>query len=1045
MKLPLRPLAISITGVLCLSACCPVFASNPEQGAPFSAASDVSADVTHGTAVPSAPSDSVLIPGPLRSFLRMAAISQEVSPDDVLPLLARNVYLRGYEAGAETEFLVLLDRYVQYARELQLLADKDGTIHVAGCDDSTRLIHALGYQWQLTCGQKDAYLRVENAERAFLTLDSGFPLTGLEDALDKHTSFTYPLPSSRVPILFREKDWVAASSFRKKGGADVLDVFLHDENVDRLYWAISKNDEETRNALRQAPGLRALLPLAPALEFYGSQISIHSGRVLVPGGPDAVHGWEDLVGARTTSYGNFVSRLLTNDRGWLAAYYDALSRVSGAQQSRLTQAGRLKPLYEVYHRAAADSSGTKGVYPKNGDLLILFTRLQWQPDGKPYVPGNLEIWKEILARNSSPALVRGWIKRAKSWDDPEQLLLSLVACSGFEGNVGPVNVYLTLSEIDHARAPQDRLSPATATLLADNFSQFHSWYLLFSEFPALDDASLAGFVAAAQAVNGIASPALRANAMGAFQANIGLWEILGRQQQISNDKINQSWRDVVQPFVAISSSTQLFDASRSSLRSLMLTVKGEANPSQDQIIDVLAGPAQETTEGRRVHEDMAERMRAVLDDQRLVSLDTLFGLYDGLDAMAHGSKISDQLIPLAGDLREFELPRPVFTSSEKIQWTGGIYSNRHAELQVRTDLTKVIREPGTAAQLEAARGQLAPFLRDTLVGLNYAYYEPPGAQTLHHNPLLVRSHDFSGESIQGYDAIWASPELVGVGVTAGGGAYLIGSLADLPYVLALTEEDFIAPENVQSLIWTAEVPALLVSATEPRWWRVSASEQHAAALYQRFGEELVVASATNANLRERVSEILSDVMNRSRLEMTEQALSNGQTANALIPEITPAEKFYLAAEFRKKFPAEVASWGPAGKELDQLVRQDPSETDPERVSKDFGVPHPTLAQTSACDILNVKPFPAYSGDAYRVLGETWESSNLYWARMADEKGYPPAMLNLLVPELTRHMIAKIFATDIGDWPALLRAMEQTGTEFQDGQIKIVTSSTVAQR
>jgi hypothetical protein len=35
-------------------------------------------------------------------------------------------------------------------------------------------------------------------------------------------------------------------------------------------------------------------------------------------------------------------------------------------------------------------------------------------------------------------------------------------------------------------------------------------------------------------------------------------------------------------------------------------------------------------------------------------------------------------------------------------------------------------------------------LRDALVGLNYAYYEPPNAQILHINPLFVRSHDFLG-------------------------------------------------------------------------------------------------------------------------------------------------------------------------------------------------------------------------------------------------------------------------------------------------------------
>ncbi len=120
-------------------------------------------------------------------------------------------------------------------------------------------------------------------------------------------------------------------------------------------------------------------------------------------------------------------------------------------------------------------------------------------------------------------------------------------------------------------------------------------------------------------------------------------------------------------------------------------------------------------------------MRAVLDDQRLVSFDTLFGLYDGLGEMEHGAPVADSMLALAGNLREFELPRPIFTEGERASWSPMVYVSRHAELQVRTDLTKVIKTPGTPAQLEAARAKLAPFLRDTLVGLNYAYYEPPGA------------------------------------------------------------------------------------------------------------------------------------------------------------------------------------------------------------------------------------------------------------------------------------------------------------------------------
>jgi hypothetical protein len=446
-----------------------------------------------------------------------------------------------------------------------------------------------------------------------------------------------------------------------------------------------------------------------------------------------------------------------------------------------------------------------------------------------------------------------------------------------------------------------------------------------------------------------------------------------------------------------------------------------------------------------VHQELARRIRSVLEDQHLVSLDTLFALSDGLNQMSQG-KPADGMLPLAGELREFEMPRPIFTQSEKIDWAPRVYTTHHAELQVQTDLTKVIKTPGTHQQLEAARGQLAPFLRDTLVGLNYAYYEPPGAQILHNNPLFVRSHDFTEISVVGTEQFWQTPTLLGVGTPAGGGAYLMGSLTDLSYALASTEQDFIAPENVQALIWKELVPDLLVSATLPRWWTVSPTELHAVALYQRSGEELLTASVKDPQVRVKVVSILSDRMTPQRLERAEQALTNEEALAGMLPRMMPADTFYLAAEFRRRYPAEAAASGPAGRQLDDLARQHPEDASFERLSKDFGVPHPTLARTYGREILNVKPFPFFGGYSSRLFGESWESTNLYWARLAVELGYSPVMLNRLVPELTRHMTAKIFATDLEDWPAMVRAMQETGDELRKGKIvTLPTATTTAQR
>ena len=1037
MKRPLVAFAVFTVGFLCANTCCYARANAPQPAVPLSTAQ------APQEASSSPDIETVEIPGPMRSFLRMAGISQEVQPADVLPLLARNVSIQGYEEGRPTEFLLIVQRYLTYARSISSLADANGTIKVTRCEDADRLTHALGYRIEKSCGDAGAYLATAVPERAFLTLDSGFPVTALEQAIQKHSTFTYSFASTRVPALFQEHDWLAISMMRKKPGENLVDVLLHDRDVARLYWAMSKVDAETQVALHRAPGLKTLLPLAPALEFYGNQLEIRSGRVLLPGGPDAAKKWEDLAGANPANAGQFVRRLLENDHGWLAAYYDALEHVSPEQQAHLLSGDRFKYFYGVYHAAEAGVSATRGIFPSNGELMILFSDVRWQPNGDMYMPGNLAIWKDILLQKTESKMVRDWVKRAHSWDSPDQLLATLIALSHFDTEDGPLQIYLMLNEIDRERPASQPLSEATLRSLASRYAEFHAWYSTFAEFPALDDNSIAQFLAAAERMNGIQDSSLRANALGAFQANIGIWTILARQQEIPASQINKSWQQAMQPFTDITSSVKLFEATRTSLRSLATAAGGNSDVSEDELVDLLAGPAQRNGAGLQVHQMLAARMRSVLDDQRLVSLDTLFGLYDGLDEMAHGASMSDSLIPLAGSLREFEMPRPILTTSERLAAAPEIYTSRHAELQVRTDLTRAIRQPSSPAQLEAARGQLTPFLRDTLVGLNYAYYEPPGAQALHHDPLFVRSHDFSSESVQGFADIWDAPQLMGIGVTAGGGAYLVGSLAGLPYALASAEENFIAPANVQALIWENVVPSLLVDAVEPRWWGVTPAEMHAVALYQRSGEEILKAAAGDAQKTEEVLGVLSERLTSKRLATVEEALRNPGGADGLASKMYPAETFYLAAALREKHPAEAPDWGPASRELDGLIRNNPSDTSLERLSRDFGVPHPALNQSDVCALVNTRPFPAFGGDASRLFGESWDSNILYWARMADEMDYAPAMLNVLVPALTQRMVANIFATDIEDRGALLRALQRTGDEFRKGQIRVHVAGTPA--
>jgi len=1037
MRIHLRSLAILAPAIVCFSSLLAVAA--PRTGA-TSGSANVTADGPAGASAQMP--QMAVIPGPLRSFLRMAGISQQVSGEDVLPMLARNVTLWGREGNHETEYLVLLTRYVEFARAVQALTGPDGAVHVDGCADASKLIATLGYRFEHTCGQPNSTLVTSNADHAFLTVDSGFPLARLEESLAQHSPFKFEFPVTQVPVLLTQQQWAEAGGLGKNGSQDVLDILLHDAQMDRLYSALAHCDPETRIELAKSPGLRKLLPVAPLLDFYGSRITIRSGQVAVPGGSDS--DWQELAGASPKAPGEFVVNLLSKDRGWLGAYFDALARVDQQQQAHLTQGNRLKKLYSAYRSSAGDFSAAEGVFARNSNLLLLFSRVEWDAQGQPKVPGDLTAWKALLAKDYGSTSHHEWAKHARGVDTPERLLEDMVAYSNVETDAGPLQIYLSLSAINAQRAPEPGISEDTARLLGDHFARYTNWYSIFVEFPQLDDKSIKQFIDIADNIDRLPNAAHRSNALGAFQANIGMWEILARQGQIAKANVNESWQGALAPFTTIGTQEQLFDAARSSLNAVIVAAGGKAGASQGEIVNLLAGPTQTTPEGRRVHEELARRIRSVLDDQRLVSLDTLYGLYDGLNAMAHGGAPADNLVELAGNLREFELPRPIFSGSEKASWSPAIYTSRHAELQVRTDLKAVISNPGTPAQLEAARGKLTPFLRDTLVGLNYAYYEPPGAQVLHNNPLFVRSHDFSTFSVQGVQRIWGAPELVGIGVTAGGGAYLMGSLADLPYALAQVEEDFIVPSNVQALIWKETVPQLLVSGVMPRWWGVSRDELHAAALYQRAGEELLDAASTNLQLRKEVIGIFADYMPEGRLARIQLALSQQGGSEKWATEIAPSDCFHLAVNYRTRFPAEARGSGTALKELDELADKDPKAADPERISADFGVPHPAMEQNDRPSLVETGVFPVSGGYTNRLFGESWESSNLYWARVADDKGYSPVMLNLLVPELTRQMVTRIFATNVDDWPAILRAMRQTGEEFEQGKISVAVNAVSGQ-
>lgn len=997
----------------------------------------------HGAAASAPPPSmtSVAIPGALRSFLRMAAISQKVSPERVLPLLARNVVMEGYgwsgKSPQPSEYLILLRGYLEHARALLSLAGPSGVIRVADCGAAGPLLKVLGYKLLKGCGP-NATVETADAKQAFLTIDSGFPLTNFVDALRANKPFVFPVAMSRAPVLFNSSDWVDLDVGRRhvskgkyqKLPHDAIDSLVDDPTLARLYWALSRMDTGTRDYLERTVGLAKLLPYAPVLDFYGGGVYIRSGHVAVPGGLAADHAWAKLVGANPNDPAKFIVHLVSKDDGWLAAYYSALARLGPRQQAYYTSGHRLKEFYEALRGRNPRPGAARPVFRPDPNLVLLVSGLRIGPSGAPLLPGTVAVWKRIMSaqiKNHS-SVIREVAAGARRWRRPDQVVAAMFAMSRDNSMHNPLNLFLAINDVDAPRPAEEKLSSGAVLLLARNYAVYGDQYGIFAEFDGLSGASMARYFSTADSLDRIRQRTLRADAVGIFQANLGLWQIFTRQEEIPAADENRSWNRVIGPFYHVHNAGQVLAATRKSLTNLLLAAGYNGPMSQQEIIDLLAGPVQSSAEGQTVRQDIAYRIGSVMVAQRLMSLDTLFGLASGLNAMAHGKAMPADLPELAGELRELPMPKPLFTNSERAEWSYGPYIDPHIQEEASANFVKVIRGRHSSQKLEQARGLVVPFLRDTLVGLNYAYYQPPGAQALYYNPLFVRYHDFIGTAISGKDQSWKTPVILGRGWTASGGARLEGSLANLPYVLSEVDEDFIAPRNVQALIWEDLVGTLLTNAVVPRWWNVSPAEMHAVALYQEYGDELVAAAAGNGELRQQVMELLASREVPRQLDAVGEALSANapKRAQALL---APSDLFFLATDYMKRFPAEASKWGKAGAELESLAASDPDAVNLQKISRDFGVPHPALADTYAPALLNLKPFPTYLGYSSRLLAESWESNNLYWARLADEAGDPPVMLNLLVPQLTRQMISRIFATDLEDRPAMLRALWATGAAF----------------
>jgi len=71
-------------------------------------------------------------------------------------------------------------------------------------------------------------------------------------------------------------------------------------------------------------------------------------------------------------------------------------------------------------------------------LFLLATRVRLDPNGQPHIPGNYDVWKEVLRVKSDSKIMREWAKRGMKQSD--QFMQGMFALSRVTSSQGPLHI-----------------------------------------------------------------------------------------------------------------------------------------------------------------------------------------------------------------------------------------------------------------------------------------------------------------------------------------------------------------------------------------------------------------------------------------------------------------------------------------------------------------------------------------------------------------------------------------------------------------------------
>ena len=273
-------------------------------------------------------------------------------------------------------------------------------------------------------------LKLREQRKTFtVELDSSKDATTLRARLQKIGIDTASLPKrfnsgesiviapsiTALPLPLTAEIWSSIVFERTVSDKMLFGTIIRDRRASLLYYGlqsmtsstlafVAKNPDLLRHFYRDAAG--------PVAAFGGSFLLDEAGRVVVPGGADAIELWQAVVDEQVSKPDRFARTLFSRDSGRLAYFFDTIRRLDEPHrrfalglsiQDRGIRLDRFRALYRTF--AAIDDKLTVTDMPfmrPPYDPATLLAVIAVAPSGEPVGPVFRKLWARASDSDDLP-------------------------------------------------------------------------------------------------------------------------------------------------------------------------------------------------------------------------------------------------------------------------------------------------------------------------------------------------------------------------------------------------------------------------------------------------------------------------------------------------------------------------------------------------------------------------------------------------------------------------------------------------------------------